>query len=428
MEDNIKIISEENCKKNDIFYFSKNNGKINKYMSDHFIILNDETKNKNAIFMDYSINKNKKQKIRNAGIDIIRIIGMYGIIITHLLYLYDKGAIVKYSKYSKNLRILHCFFFWHNNGFALLSGIVGYKSFKYSNLFYLWFDVTFYSVSINLYFKIINKPSYISRDLSKEFFPIIYKKYWYFSAYFGMYLFLPAINAGISCLNKKDFCLMNITIIFLFVFWRDIKNPYEDVFDMKGGLSLIWLISYYLIGAYIGKNRTIYSGTRKYIYCLIFLLIYIFSNYLFIFVHINEFNLTNESYKTKIVSFLKRILTERFDSILKVVQSISISLIFLQINYNKYISKIICFLGPLAFGIYLIHNNFLVKQNILKHSFENEPKDISLNKVIILILFKALKIFIFCIIIDYFRHLLFILFKIRKICIMIEKLLRKIFY
>ena len=46
---------------------------------------------------------------------------MYGIIINHLLYLYDKGAMVKYSKY---LKIIHIFTFWHNNGFILIAGIV----------------------------------------------------------------------------------------------------------------------------------------------------------------------------------------------------------------------------------------------------------------------------------------------------------------
>ena len=256
---------------------------------------------------------------------------MYGIIINHLLYLYDKGGMVKYIKYSKHLKTLHIFTFWHNNGFVLISGIVGYKSFKYSNLLYLWFEVLFYSISINIYFKLFHKSSHITRDLSKEFFPIIFKGYWYFTAYFGMYLFLPALNAGISILNKKDFRLMVITMLFLFVFWRDIKNPEEDIFDMKGGFSSIWLLTYYITGAYIGKYIIIFSGIKRYIYCSIYLLIYLSATYLFLFVHNYKLNFEKEYYKSKIVSFIKPILTERYDSILKVIQSISISLFFIQI-------------------------------------------------------------------------------------------------
>lgn len=171
MEDNIKII-EENFKKNDGNFNIKIKDNTMKYKLDNEKNNCDE------------VNKLETKKIRNAGVDLIRLIGMYGIIINHLLYLYDKGGMVKYSKYSKYLKILHIFTFWHNNGFVLISGVVGYKSFKYSNLFYLWSEVFFYSISINLYFKIYHRDSYITRDLSKEFFPIIFKGYWFFTAYF----------------------------------------------------------------------------------------------------------------------------------------------------------------------------------------------------------------------------------------------------
>ena len=108
------------------------------------------------------------------------------------------------------------------------------------------------------------------------------------------------------------------------------------------------------------------------------------------------------------------------------IQSISISLFFIQIEYNKYIQKIVCFSGPLIFGVYLIHNNNLMRRNILKYSFIKDPINISLNSAIILILTKALKMLIFCVIIDYFRNLIFILLRIRKICIILESTIRKI--
>ena len=37
-----------------------------------------------------------------------------------------------------------------------------------------------------------------------HFFPVIFYKYWYFSEYFGMYLFLPVINKGLSILNQNE--------------------------------------------------------------------------------------------------------------------------------------------------------------------------------------------------------------------------------
>ena len=189
---------------------------------------------------------------------------MYGIIIHHLLFLHNKGGFSKFSKYKKYLKLMHIFIFWHNNGFALISGMVGFKSFHYSNLLFLWFIVLFYSVGIDLYFKIFIKYSIIKYDFSKDFFPIIFKRYWYFTAYFGMYLFLPVINKGISHLNKYEFSLVVITILCLLVFWRDLKNPNSDVFEFKNGFSLIWLLTFYLTGAYIGKYGIVqYFGFEK---------------------------------------------------------------------------------------------------------------------------------------------------------------------
>ena len=336
MEEKIKIILKENSKKSEEIPILNINENKNKDKSEISKQIYEDIKLKFLKFKEpLTINKNSQNKIRNAGVDIIRLIGMYGIIINHLLYQYDKGGMIKYSKYSKYLKILHIFTFWHNNGFALISGIIGYKSFKYSNLLYLYFEVLFYSVSINIYFKIFHKSSNITCNLSKDFFPIIFKAYWYFSAYFGMYLFLPVINLGISIMNKNDFRFMVITFLFLFVFWRDIKNPNEDVFDMKSGFSMIWLLTYFIIGAYIGKYRIIFYGKKKFFFCLICLLLYLFSSFLFFFVNNNsKIFPRDEYYQREILSFLKPLLTERYDSILKVIQSISISLIFLQILSN----------------------------------------------------------------------------------------------
>lgn len=372
---------------------------------------------------------NKLITKRNPGIDLLRILAMYGIIIHHLLFLHNKGGFSKFSKYKKYLKLMHIFIFWHNNGFALISGMVGFKSFHYSNLLFLWFIVLFYSVGIDLYFKIFIKYPIIKYDFSKDFFPIIFKRYWYFTAYFGMYLFLPVINKGISHLNKYEFSLVVITILCLLVFWRDLKNPNSDVFEFKNGFSLIWLLTFYLTGAYIGKYGIVqYFGFEKYLYCFICIVIYLLLNILFFLVYNNKLHFGNKFIQKEIFYLLKnQMLPEKYDSIFKIVQSITITLFCLQINYHKLLAKIICFEGPLIFGIYLIHNNYLVKHNILIHSFDNTPENISLNSATIMILMQALKIFIICLIIEYFRNLIFKILKIKNLCIKLEIKMNKIF-
>ena len=150
-------------------------------------------------------------------------------------------------------------------------------------------------------------------------------------------------------------------------------------------------------------------------------ILYSFSTFLFYKSYKKELVNTNGYYKSKITKILNRIITEDYDSPIKIMQSISMTLFFLQIKYNKYLSKIISFFGPLTFGIYLIHNNKLINSQIVSKIFMNEPINLSLKSTIILFLVKGLKIFFICIFIDYLRNLIFVFLRIKKICILFEK-------
>ena len=98
----------------------------------------------------------------------------------------------------------------------------------------------------------------------------------------------------------------------------------------------------------------------------------------------------------------------------------------MELKYNNFLSKLITFLGPLTFGVYLIHINSNVSNNYLRYLLNGEPYNLTLNEVILMLILKSIKIFVVCIIIDYLRHLLFTILKIRKICIFIEKMFFKI--
>jgi len=131
--------------------------------------------------------------------------------------------------------------------------------------------------------------------------------------------------------------------------------------------------------------------------------------------------------KNKIIIFLKSIFITRVDSFTMILQSLSIMLFLTIINYNKYISKIITFIGPLTFGIFLIHENEMIRKIMITNIFENYSSQLPLNRVIRIILLRALKIFGICLIIEYLRNILFRILQIRKILIFIEKLIFKLF-
>ena len=375
--------------------------------------------NKNQI----SIKKNIIKK-RNAGIDILRIISMIGIVYNHVLF-QGKG-IYKYNRYKIKIKSSLTYLFWHDNVYALISGIVGYKSTKYSNLFYLWLSVVFYSLGFHYYYLKYKKIGRISGELYYEYYPVVYGRHWYFSSYFGMFIFLPAINKGVQYLNKPEFNLLVMSIFGIFAFWRTYHNSKLDYFNINGGLSTIWLLCLYIIGAYIGKFNIIYTGIKKYIICFIYLLLFLFLCYIY-----NEYSnytvlVFNVNYKIKIKSFIKRLTFGKLNNIIRTSQAFSITLFFLQLKFNEYLSKFITFLGPLTFGVYLIHVNKNVIRNYLSNLLDREPYYLTDNEVIKMLFLKTIKFFFQCIIIEYLRHLLFTILKIRKICMFIEKISFKI--
>ena len=248
----------------------KRNLKKNKRPKEKKIEVKDiNNNNQNEI----SSNQNIIKK-RNAGVDLLRIITMIGIVYAHVIY-HGKG-LDKYNKYKDKILSVFTYFFFHNNAYGLISGVVGYKSTKYSNLLYLWLCVVFYSVGFHYYYLKYKKVANIDAELYKEYYPVIYGRYWYFTSYFGMFLFLPAVNKGIQYLNKPEFKALVMSIFGIFVVWKSYMNSKSDHFKMNGGKSPIWLLCLYITGAYIGKYNVVYTGIKRYIFSFIYLFFFYF--------------------------------------------------------------------------------------------------------------------------------------------------------
>jgi len=370
------------------------------------------------------INKKKLLKKRNAGIDLLRIISMLGIVYTHISH--HGNGLYKYNRFKKRILNVYTYVFWHSNAYALISGIVGYKSTKYSNLLYLWLCIVFYSVGIHYYYLKYKKDAIIESKLYIEYFPIIYKRYWYCSSYFGMFMFLPVINKGILYLNKSEFKLLVMSIFSIFIFWQTFINTKIDAFNFNGGHSIIWLICLYIIGAYIGKYNIIFTGIKRFIFSFIYFFIFLILCSLFNQYRDYKISSFNENFKIKLTNFLIRLMSKKLYHLIRATLAIFITLFFLQLKYKEYLAKFITFCGPLTLGVYLIHFNHNVIKNYLRKIMDHESYNLTANEVIQMLILKSLNLFIKCIVIEYLRHLLFTILKIKKICLFIEKIAFKI--
>jgi surface polysaccharide O-acyltransferase-like enzyme len=358
--------------------------------------------------------KNNYQTIkRNYGIDLLRIFSMINIINLHLNL--NSGQLSLKSTSSKfyNIWRLEVFSYWAVDCFGLISGIVGYKRYKFSNLIYLWIQVCFYSTSISLILFIRNQINI--KELFLSLFPILIKRHWYVNAYFSMYLLLPFVNYGINSLNRNLYRNIIIFFIFFFSIYNIIavifgNNNYHFLFN---GYSSMWLTILYIIGAFFGKYIIIDKSTIGVIHFIVHILIYIFCSFLSSEIKFKLIKIKSKIPDTIIINYLSPTI---------LLQSISLIMGFSRINIkNKYIIKIILFLTPLNFSVMLIHGRlFRTKIRIIKSLFKliNEFKS---NKIFFKVYGLSIIIYFFCIFLDYFRLIIFTFLKIREFCLLLEK-------
>ena len=360
-----------------------------------------------------SINNNysEKEKPRNYGIDLLRIFSMINIINLHINLRTGLLNINSNNIKFKKLWILETFSYFSVDCFGLISGIVGFSKYKFSNLIYLWFISAFYSVSKHLYLYIKNKINI--KTLFLSFFPILIKFHWYVNAYFIMYLFLPFINFGIKEINKKTFKYLVVFYIFFFSIYYIINAIFiaADYNFLIGGYSSSWLTILYIIGSYFGKyilkSMDISSRIIKIMHIINYVGFSLLSSEMFF-----------ATKKKLLISYLSPTILFQAFSLVMIFSSIKIT--------NKFLIKIIKFITPLTFSATLIHSIlFSIKINIVLFLFES-IRQFNINFLILKIYMLSIIIFIFCILIDYFRLLLFKIIRIREICFSLEKLFPKL--
>ena len=148
---------------------------------------NNEQKNKLKKNEFSELSKEIKEN-RNFGIDIGRILAIFFIINHHIIYHGGLLFKTKALSFDNNFLIFFNTIFCSGvNMFGMISGFVGFRSHKFSNLIYLLFQTFIYNYGIAFFFK-KTRPK-IVKDLNNYLYPLFISDYWYFNAYFTMYFF-----------------------------------------------------------------------------------------------------------------------------------------------------------------------------------------------------------------------------------------------
>lgn len=341
-------------------------------------------------------NPNYKEK-RNIGLDLLRILSMFMVLILHLL---GKGGMLEKESNSQIYYLIYNFMeilcIVAVNCYVLISGYFLIKSeFKWKKVISLWKETLFYSLLVFGITTIIKKEFDVTLFI-KSCLPIITKEYWFINIYLLMYILSPFINKVIFSLKKEELRKLIIILMIVFSIWNSIL-PKEYVFDNTSGYGIIWFICLYIISAYIRLYEEMKENRFNSLKCIItyicsaiiiMLLMILFNNI--------SFNVLKENIRTRLLAY---------NNILVFIESIALFMFFKNLTVkNKKIIEIIKFVSPLTLAVYLIHEQYGARK-MLYFDILHMSNCYNNNFSMFFILGYAVTIFIICIIIEYIRRI-----------------------
>ena len=294
---------------------------------------------------------------RQSNIELLRILSMLMIIGHHLSYY--SGMSFDISTITVNRVWAQMLSYGGHVGvdvFVLISGyfMIEQKGLKLSKLARVWLQLLFYSVGLYIFAVCFLGVEYESRLLIRYLFPFMYYQWTFASAYFELMIVAPFINILLRNLTKKQFRLMLAVFGILWVVIPMICSygSYTNYF--------IWLVVVYSIGAYIklypddfSRSAGFYLGATAIVALLCYMATIV----------------------ADIIGFRLPIFAEHathftgMQHINIVLWSVLLFLGFLKLRipYIGFINYVATF----VFGVYLIHDDFYIREYIWKSLTDN---------------------------------------------------------
>ena len=185
---------------------------------------------------------------RLSGLDVLRNVSMLMVVLLHvcgaggLLASLPPGSLRWWALWGLEA-LCSCAV----NCYGLLSGYLGVgRKHSLSRLGSLWLQAAFYSAALTALFGLLAPGSLRVRDMIAPFFPVLNGTYWYFSAYFALFLLMPFLDSALTALSPAAAGRLAAVLIAVFSV-ADFISP-EEVFSTRGGYSVAWLAVLYLLG------------------------------------------------------------------------------------------------------------------------------------------------------------------------------------
>ncbi len=335
---------------------------------------------------------------RNYGIDLLRLFAMFMVVILHTL---GHGGVLNAATDEKS-RLVWIFeigAYCAVNCYAMISGYVSYsdkeKPYKYSKFVTMWLQVVFYSFGITVLWNYLGKVVVDANVIKNSLLPVSTSHYWYFSAYAGLFFMIPWINRFVRNISKNDMTRFVVVVFLVFSCYSNYCiTKYGDVFKLGNGYTFVWLVIMYLIGAWLKKCEI--PKKTKAVSAIVTLIICMTVTCLLKF-----FSLENKDF---FVSYISPTV---------ILMAICYVILFSKMKFNRFFNAIIKFFAPATFGVYLIHEQSLIRASCISNRFI-WIADLSLKEIPVAIIGCVLLIFIICLVIEKIRMGIFSLLRINK--------------
>lgn len=336
---------------------------------------------------------------RNLGIDLLRALAMFFVIIWHLV---GQGGLLAHSEpgYAKfwTLSAVQILTICCVNLYGLTTGyLMCDKPFRLSRVVKLWATTVFWSVAVSCVLFVVFPATRTFEEIVSMFLPILRGRYWFFTAYFVVMMLSPALNLLIRSLTKGQFRLL-LAALFLIFGVIPVGSLGYDVLRISTGHHFSWMIVLYMIGGYLRKNDSRGGTTNP--------LRYLLGCFLFAAAHLlYKFAMT----AVGLTGFAGLFLT--YPSPLVVGESICLFLHFKEafagISEKGMWGKLIRFAAPGVYSVYVIHVHPKVYWNADIIGLFRLWDDWNVLTVCVAMVGTAAALFAVCVCLDALRQRLF---------------------
>lgn len=342
----------------------------------------------------------RQRKVRQSNFELLRIIAMFLIVLHHSMVhgtLTVSGKVVLNMGHPLTFAIYNFLAFGGKVGVYIFVLITGYfmvnSKISIKKITKLWLPIFFWSVTITLSDEIVRHNFSIVKTI-KSILPIFFNQYWFMTVYFFMYLLIPLMNKSIKSFSiKQELWCTILGVIIMF--------PSRFFYGSLVGGQLVNFVIVYFIGAFVREHNLLNKNWfKRWSFCLCWMSISLTVMTAFAFSFIG-FRLKNIKL-LKAASFLTDGETQTFFCVF-------IALGFFawigskKLGYHKFINTV----ATTTFGIYLIHDNVLMRDLLWNKILHMKNLIRMPINGVVYVLLAVLLVFAICSLLEFIRKQIF---------------------